>query len=230
MMPRSALVAAAALVLTGAVAVVVTRPDRVTRVATVHAGRPADGAGDGQDATPTTDAGAPAPTTSPTVGATREDATPTAGPGAAVTDGTAPPPVVPATAAPTTPGSPSTPAGPRIVGLRATATTAQGAATGSAPLWTGTITVTFDRPVDLGTAPLAALYLVVFGADPACGTPAGNSHMVITGAGTATLTLDATSLAAPTTYVSVVSGFATAVGAGAANETLPCTAVPTSAP
>ena len=97
----------------------------------------------------------------------------------------------------------------------------------TADLGAGTITVTFDQPVDLGSAPLAAMYLVVFGADPTCATPAGNSHEVRGGAGTTTLTLDATSLARPTSYIRLAPGFVTSVASGAPSEPTGCIPVPT---
>lgn len=98
----------------------------------------------------------------------------------------------------------------------------------TADLGAGTITVTFDRPVVLGRAPLAAMYLVVYGDDPSCGTPDGNSHRVIGGDGTPTLTLDATSLARPTSYITLAPGFVASADLGAPSGPLGCTAVPTS--
>ncbi|HET9443402.1 MAG TPA: hypothetical protein VFO65_08765, partial [Acidimicrobiales bacterium] len=83
-------------------------------------------------------------------------------------------------------------------------------------------------PVRLaGPEPLAAMYLLVFGDDSGCSLPQGNSHRVISGNGTPTLTLDATSLASPTTYVVLAPGFVEGVESGAPNEALGCTAVPT---
>lgn len=73
------------------------------------------------------------------------------------------------------------------------------------------------------------MYLVVYGSDPTCAGPDGNSHMVLSGAGTATITLDATSLAAPTSYITLAPSFVTSVGTGVANEAVGCTA-PTSTP
>lgn len=96
-----------------------------------------------------------------------------------------------------------------------------------ADLASRTITVTFDQPVNLGAAPLAAMYLVVFGDDPTCRTPAGNSHVLSSGAGTPTLTLDATSLARPTSYIRLAPGFVTGVRSGRPSEPTGCTAVPT---
>lgn len=98
----------------------------------------------------------------------------------------------------------------------------------TADVGAGTITVTFDRPVLLGPAPLAAMYLVVYGDDPSCGTPVGNSHRVITGSGTPTLTLDATSLARPTSYITLAPGFVTSADPSAPSEPVGCTAVATS--
>lgn len=97
----------------------------------------------------------------------------------------------------------------------------------TADLGAGTITVTFDQAVHLGTDPLAAMYLVVYGADPACTTPAGNSHRVMHGDGSATLTLDATSLARPTSYITLAPGFVTGAS-GAANAPVGCMPVATS--
>jgi hypothetical protein len=89
----------------------------------------------------------------------------------------------------------------------------------------GTITVTFDQPVQPGTADLAPMYLVVYGSESSCETPAGNSHEFRSGVGTPTVTLDATSLAAGTTYITIASGFVRGVHGAIDNAPLGCTAI-----
>jgi hypothetical protein len=51
---------------------------------------------------------------------------------------------------------------------------------------------------------------------------------VIGGDGTPTLTLDATSLARPTSYITLAPGFVASADLGAPSGPLGCTAVPTS--
>ncbi|HET9444390.1 MAG TPA: hypothetical protein VFO65_13755, partial [Acidimicrobiales bacterium] len=87
----------------------------------------------------------------------------------------------------------------------------------------GTITLVFDQPVEPGTA----MNLVLYGDDPTCAGPAGNSHVVLSGAGTPSITFDATSLGVPTSYITIFPGFVTGTGSGAANAAVPCTRVPT---
>ncbi|MEO6121721.1 MAG: hypothetical protein ABIW46_08460, partial [Acidimicrobiales bacterium] len=128
-------------------------------------------------------------------------------------------------AAPVAIPAPALSSAPVLVDVRAVATARQGS--GSPEYWVGTITVTFDRPVNLGPATLAPLYLVVYGADPACDGPDGNGQRVISGSGTPTLTLDASSLGAPVSYVTLAPGFVTAVGSGTPSGPVGCTAVPT---
>ncbi len=92
----------------------------------------------------------------------------------------------------------------------------------------GRITVRFDRPVVQGStddkstngAPpsvLAAMGLVVFGADRSGSTPQGNAHEYLAGVGTDTVTTDATSMASGTTYVSIASGFVRSAADGTPN-------------
>lgn len=125
--------------------------------------------------------------------------------------------------APTFPVAPAPPGAPQLLSATAVITERQGT------YGQGTITVTFDRPVELsGVDTLIAMRLVVFEDDPTCANPNGNSHEVISGNGTPTLTLDASSLKAPTTYIQIVMGFVRSVESGVENTTTPCTAVPTS--
>ena len=130
---------------------------------------------------------------------------------------------VPAFAPPTFPVVPPPPGAPRLMSATAVITERQGTYA------QGTITVTFDQPVEMsGEDTLIAMRLVVFEDDPTCAGPDGNSHEVISGNGTPTLTLDASSLKAPTTYIQIVSGFVRSVESGVENTSTPCTAVPTS--
>lgn len=133
--------------------------------------------------------------------------------------------------APTTTTAPHAP-GPALMSVRAAATQAQGPPFAGRQLWSGTITVTFDQPVQLAGADeyMTAMRLVVFADDAACGGPDGNSHRVISGNGTSTLTLDATSLAAPTSYIILAPGFVKSVATGVENEPVGCTSVATTTP
>lgn len=220
---RPALLAAVLVVLVGVAAVAVSRPDRTERVA-LRTGGQADGSPDR--------AGGATGTTSPDLAATAPDHVPaTTAPAPAgppdVPTAVGPPPTT--TAAPHPPGTAPTPtsapaSAPVLLSAAATVTERQG---GYAA---GTITVTFDQPVNLGTAPLSPMYVVVFKDDATCATPAGNGQRVISGAGTPTLTLDATSLATPVTFITLAPGFVTGVTSGLPNEPLGCTAVPTSLP
>ena len=69
---------------------------------------------------------------------------------------------------------------------------------------------------------------VVYGEDPHCGTPAGNSHRVTSGNGTPTLTLDATSLARPTSYITLAPSFLASANLRAPSGPVGWTAVATS--
>lgn len=121
------------------------------------------------------------------------------------------PPVTP------TPSTPPTPGAPQFV-----------SAGGDAAA--GRITVRFDRPVVAGSddkgpngnnAPksvLAAMSLIVFGADPRCSLPQGNGHEYLAGMGTDTITTDATSMAAGTTYVALAAGFVKSAADGTPND------------
>ena len=92
-----------------------------------------------------------------------------------------------------------------------------------------TVTLTFDRPVDPGGPDnsLIPMYLVVYGSDSTCRTPAGNGHAYQAGAGTPTITMgQVTSLAGGTTYITVASGLVRAAGGGKeANRAVPCTPI-----
>jgi hypothetical protein len=100
----------------------------------------------------------------------------------------------------------------------------------------GTLTLTFDQPVDPvapnptqppagGSAGLNTMYLVVFEADPSCSSPNGNAHYFISGMGTATVTVEASSIVAPTTYIAIAEGFVKSVADGTYNRAVGCTAV-----
>jgi hypothetical protein len=123
--------------------------------------------------------------------------------------------VAPTTTAPSVPGSPGV---PEVV-----------AASGNAAAQR--VTIRFSLPVAYGTSPatsccpanyLAAMSLVVYGSDPTCAVPAGNAHDYLAGAGTDTITTDATSLVAGTTYVTVHSGFVKNALDGTPNATAVC--------
>jgi len=93
-------------------------------------------------------------------------------------------------------------------------------------LQAGRVTTRFDRPVVPGTVNLAPLYLVVHAAgDSTCSTPNGNAHEYLAGIGTDTITTDATSLVAGTTYVSIASGFVKNAADGTENERVLCVAI-----
>lgn len=100
----------------------------------------------------------------------------------------------------------------------------------------GSLTLTFDQPVDPvapnptepppgGSEGLNTMYLTVYGPDPTCATPAGNAHYFIDGIGTATVTVEATSIVAPTTYIRIAEGFVRSVADGTLNRAVGCTAV-----
>lgn len=90
----------------------------------------------------------------------------------------------------------------------------------------GRVTTRFDRPVVPGTVNLAPLYLVVHAAgDSSCSSPNGNAHEYLAGMGTDTITTDASSLVAGTTYVSIASGFVKNAGDGTENERVLCVAI-----
>lgn len=95
----------------------------------------------------------------------------------------------------------------------------------------GRITVRFSLPVVAGDSPatsccpagyLAAMSLIVYGADRACSVPAGNAHEYLSGMGTDTITTDASSLVAGTTYISIGSGFVKSATGGAPNAPVAC--------
>jgi len=111
------------------------------------------------------------------------------------------------------------------------------AAGGNGGLGAGRVTLRFDRPVVGGESPateccpagyLAAMRLIVYGADSTCGTPAGNAHAYLAGVGTDTITTDASSLVAGTTYVSIIGGFVLNAQDGAENTTVNCIGIPVS--
>jgi hypothetical protein len=94
-----------------------------------------------------------------------------------------------------------------------------------------TVAVTFDRPVQPGGggSGLIPMYLVIYGSDQTCATPAGNGHTYLAGAGTPTITMgQVTSLTPTTTYITIASGLVTGVGNRRANRSQPCTAIPIS--
>jgi hypothetical protein len=129
----------------------------------------------------------------------------------------------PCTAIPTTGSRPTQPP-PTAVPLGApTLTSAAG------DLSAATVTLTFDRPVDPGGPDnsLNPMYLVVYGSDSTCRTPAGNGHAYLSGAGTPTITMgQVTSLVGGTTYITVASGLVRAAGAGKeANRAVACTPI-----
>lgn len=117
-------------------------------------------------------------------------------------------PVTPTTARPTTTEAPSTSKPPGVAPQFVSAT---------GDLAAGRVTVRFNRPViggDVGGngagnsgSYLAAMRLIVFGADASCSMPQGNAHEYLAGVGTDTITVDATSLAAGTTYILIGEGF-----------------------
>lgn len=96
-------------------------------------------------------------------------------------------------------------------------------ATGDAGL--GQVTLRFSRPVVGGDQVLQAMRVLVHGADSACRALSGNAHVYLAGQGTDTITVDATSLVAGTTYISVISGFVTSVDDGTPNRTARCVPV-----
>lgn len=201
---RLALLAAVLVVLVGVAAVAVSRPDRTERVALV----PAAGQADGSSERPVDGTGG---ATSGVAGETPDQATATTVPTPAGPPG--------ATAVPTS----ALTGAPMLRIVSAVATERQGEGAVGPQLWTGTITLAFDQPVNPGEP----MYLAVFEDDATCGSANGNSHRVISGAGSPTLTLDATSLTAPTSYIIIVPGFVTSAGSGTPNERSGCIAVPT---
>jgi hypothetical protein len=66
---------------------------------------------------------------------------------------------------------------------------------------------------------------VVYSGDAACSTPQGNAQYFISGMGTATVVVEASSLVAPTTYIGIAEGFVRGVADGTYNEVVGCTAV-----
>ncbi len=83
------------------------------------------------------------------------------------------------------------------------------------------LSVTFDRPV---TNIDSEMLIVVFTSDAGCRSPNGNSHAYVSGDGTSTIVVEATSLASGTSYIQVNEGFAAANGV--ANRGSGCVAAP----
>jgi len=106
---------------------------------------------------------------------------------------------------------------------------------GGGGIGNGRITVRFSRPVAEGVSPaspccpegyLAAMSLIVYGADSTCSTPAGNAHAYLAGMGTDTITTDATSLVVGTTYISIGSQFVRDAATGRENTPVVCVGIP----
>jgi hypothetical protein len=73
------------------------------------------------------------------------------------------------------------------------------------------------------------MYLVIYGSDATCTTPAGNAHAYTAGSGTSTITMgQVTSLVSDTSYITIASGLVTSVNGGDRNRPVPCTAIPIS--
>jgi hypothetical protein len=70
--------------------------------------------------------------------------------------------------------------------------------------------------------------LVVHMSDATCTHPNGNAHVYLAGSGTDTITVEATSLVAGTTYVSLVPGFVHSTEDGTANRAVTCYPLPVS--
>lgn len=106
----------------------------------------------------------------------------------------------------------------------------------------GRVTLKFDRPVVPGDGPnfdgsspnlqpaagdnyMRAMQLVVHTTDSSCSSPNGNAHEYLSGVGTDTLVVDATSLVVGTTYVSINPGFAKGKADGKPMSWVRCLAV-----
>ncbi len=96
------------------------------------------------------------------------------------------------------------------------------------------MSVRFSQPVVAGISPatpccrdgyLAAMRLIVYGADSTCSTPQGNAHAYLSGMGTETITTDATSLVAGTTFISIASGFVKGAKADTENAAVTCVGI-----
>ncbi len=133
---------------------------------------------------------------------------------------------------PTTTPAPTTTAHPTTTGAPTSTTTIYDKPpvlrSAAADRSAGTVTLTFDQPVNLGPGPLAPLQLVIYGADSACSRPAGNGQEVVSGLGTRTLVLYATSLAQPTTHFTLAHGFAVSVNSRTPSTPVGCRPVTTS--
>jgi hypothetical protein len=96
----------------------------------------------------------------------------------------------------------------------------------------GQLTVRFDRPVTgdpVDKSPGSKSFspdkthpmnLIVYGSDKACSLPKGNGQDYVSGLGTDTVTVEASSLAAGTTYISISPGFVKNVIGGTMNESV----------
>jgi hypothetical protein len=73
---------------------------------------------------------------------------------------------------------------------------------------------------------MGAMHLVVHMTDSTCSTPEGNAHVFLSGAGTDTLIVDATSLVVGTTYSSITPGFAKSRVSGKPMAWVRCLALP----
>ena len=94
----------------------------------------------------------------------------------------------------------------------------------------GRVTVRFDRPVTgdpVDKSPGSKTFspdkthpmnMIVFGPDKGCSSPQGNGHDYVSGLGTDTVTIEATSLAAGTTYVGIGRGVVKNVAGGTFND------------
>lgn len=103
----------------------------------------------------------------------------------------------------------------------------------------GRVTVRFDRPVTgdkVDTSPgpktfspdkTQPMNMIVFGPDRACSGPRGNGHDYVSGLGTDTVTIEATSLAAGTTYLGIGRGVVKSVADGTFNDAVVVKDLPT---
>jgi hypothetical protein len=92
----------------------------------------------------------------------------------------------------------------------------------------GQVILKFSRPVIGGGETIVAMRLVVHMGDATCTHPNGNAHLYLAGVGTDTITVDATSLVAGTTYISIAPGFVRSADDGTANRAVACYPLPVS--
>lgn len=215
------LVAVAAMALVAALAVPAL-PEREGGTVNVAAGDPGGG---GPPSEPSVSPGFFGPVADPTttvLAGTSTTPAPSAAPTSAPSPSAVPSP--PTTARPRTNGAVST-----TVPAATPAPTAPPPTLGapgepellSASGTVGRVTLRFDRPVVPGDGPnfdrpttapstdtyMAAMQLVSHMTDSTCSSPNGNAHEYLSGVGTDTITVEATSLVVGTTYISISPGF-----------------------